>query len=88
MGFFFALSLLLIVRCYEGKNWARWANLAYLALGWLLGIQDIGQHIQVSPLAGILESSIVVMEVAACWLLFTGIGNHWFKELDRIRRAA
>ena len=83
-----SLSLWLIAKSYEGKNWARWANLAYLAIGWWFATQEIGPQFLASPVAGAIEFVVILMELAACGLLFFGIGNHWFKEVARARRAS
>jgi hypothetical protein len=85
LGFFLGLSLLLIAKCHEGRNWARWVNLAYLALGWWLGAEDIGAHFQTAPLAALMEIVSMAMEMGACWLLMTGIGHYWFGQLARAR---
>jgi hypothetical protein len=83
-----SLSLWLIAKSYEGKNWARWANLAYLAIGWWFATQEIGPQFLASPVAGAIEFAVILMELAACGLLFFGIGNFWFNEVARARRAS
>lgn len=78
-----AFALLLIAKSYEGRNWARWTNLAFLCLGWVFVIQDMGSGSPTTPLAVVLDVVVMVLELAATWLLFTGIGHYWFKQMSR-----
>jgi hypothetical protein len=84
---FGGLTLWLAVEVMRGKSWARWAMLAYLAVGWVLGGGEFTDDFLRSPLAGMIEAICMVMEIVACALLFFGSGGKWFAELAAIRRA-
>jgi hypothetical protein len=75
---FGGLTVWLAQLTYRGRNWARWALLAYLLLGWWLGAGDLTQDFMYSPLAGMINLSCFAMEVVAAWLLFVGAGARWF----------
>ncbi|MEO8923501.1 MAG: hypothetical protein ABI330_11880 [Caldimonas sp.] len=84
-AFFGGLTIWLAVAVARGTSWARWALLAYLALGWVLsGLQFTDEFLR-SPVAGMIEVVCVAMEFAACGMLFFGSGAAWFSELARLR---
>ena len=87
-GVLVGLSLFLIAKSYEGRNWARWTNLALLTLGWWLVAQDLASGTHLSSIEVTLDVVVVLMELTATWLLFTGIGSYWFKEMSRASRGA
>jgi hypothetical protein len=85
---FGGLTLWLALEVWRGKNWARWAMLAYLVLGWWLGAGEMGDDFLRSPLLGTLDAACVTIEAVACALLFFGAGGRWFSALDALRRNA
>jgi hypothetical protein len=85
-AFFGGLTLWLAVAVARGLSWARWALLAYLALGWLLSGLQFSDEFLRSPVAGMIEVVCVAMELAACCMLFFGSGAAWFTEMARLRR--
>jgi len=86
--FLFTLAVLLVfggltvwlVKVVErGRNWGRWALLAYLALGWWLGIDQITEDFALSPLVGFVDMGCIVVEMVAAVLLFWGAAGRWFR---------
>jgi hypothetical protein len=75
---FGGLTVWLALLTYRGLNWARWALLAYLILGWWMGAEDMTQDFIHSPLAGMINLACMGMEVVAAGLLFVGRGARWF----------
>jgi hypothetical protein len=84
---FGGLTIWLAVEVLRGKPWARWAMLAYLALGWWLGAGDLGDDFLRSPVLGIIDAVCIVMEALACYLLFFGEGARWFAAMAARRRG-
>lgn len=74
------LTVWLAIKVYDGRNWARWAMLAFLAFGWWLDGSEWTQDFLQSPLAGAIEALCTVMEVIACGYLFFGRGAQWYAE--------
>ena len=79
------LTVWLAVKVYDGRNWARWAMLAFLALGWWLDGSELTEDFIQSPLAGAIEAICIVMEAVACGYLFFGRGARWYAELSAQR---
>jgi hypothetical protein len=75
---FGGLTVWLTRKIWLGKNWARWAMLFYLLLGWVLTLADLNAEMARSPITAIISVVTAVMEVFACWLLFFGAGGRWF----------
>jgi hypothetical protein len=71
-------SLWLLLKNYQGRNWARWTLSAYLALGWWLVGVDLQETVAHAPLTGAIDLVCVAMEVRAFWLLMVGQGVRWF----------
>jgi hypothetical protein len=73
-----ALSVLLILRIGDGRNWARWFYLALfgiaVAMQWLPGDEA-------NP-PGYFENALMavgwLLDAAALWLVFTRPGADWF----------
>lgn len=64
----------------RGRNWARWALLAYLIFGWIVLVTDFPRSISTTPVAAFLDLVMAVVEVWACRLLFRGPGAAWFSK--------
>lgn len=64
----------------RGRNWARWALLAYLIFGWIVLVIDFPRSISITPVAAFLDLIIAVVEVWPCRLLFRGPGAAWFSR--------
>jgi len=79
---FGGITLWLADRLHGGKNWARWAMLVYMILGWATSADDFGVYFTVSPIAGMISLACIALELVACWFLFTGAGDRWFAELS------
>jgi hypothetical protein len=75
---FIGLTVWLTRKIWLGKNWARWAMLFYLLLGWVLAVADLNAEMARSPITAIISVVTGVMEMFACWLLFFGAGGQWF----------
>ena len=84
---FGGLTLWLVLEVWRGKAWARWALLAFLALGWWLGAGQLSDDFLRSPLLGLFGVVSIALEVAACGLLFFGDGARWFAALAALRRG-
>lgn len=87
---FGGLTLWLAARLYQGRNWARWAMLGYLMLGWWFTSSELNNQFLQAPIVGFMDLVCIAMEGLACWLLFTGAGARWFADLGvqaRGRRA-
>jgi len=82
---FGGLTVWLTVKLYRRKNWARWAMLAYLLLGWLLAGSSLNDDFVQSPIAGIIDIVCIAMEAVACWYIFLGGGAHWYAKLANRR---
>ena len=77
---FSGLTVWFAIEVLRRKNWARWAMLIYLSLGWLLGGAEVADTFAQSPLAAFIETFSMAMEIFACWLLFSGASAQWFRE--------
>jgi len=77
---FGSLTAWLAVETLRGRNWARWAMLVFLLLGWILGVQEIADSFARSPASSLIDAGCTAMEVAACWLLFSGASARWFRR--------
>lgn len=84
---FSALTVWLAVKIYRGTSWARWAMLAYLALGWWLAGSELQETFVGSPVSGAIDVVCIAMEAVACVLLMSGNGARWFSQLAEHRRA-
>jgi hypothetical protein len=84
---FGALTVWLARKLWLGKNWARWAMLGYLSLGWVLAVSDFEAEMARSPISAIIYVVTALMELFACWLLFFGGGAQWF-TVNSTNRAA
>jgi hypothetical protein len=76
-------SLWLLLKNYQGRNWARWTLFAYLALGWWLVGADLQENFAHSPLTGAIDLACVAIEMRAGWLLMVGEGARWFLPRPR-----
>lgn len=79
LAVFGGLTLLLALKILQRRNWARWAMLAYLVLGWLLAAATMKEDFALSPLAGLINLVCMVLEWLAVWQLFFGNGPKWFE---------
>jgi hypothetical protein len=85
---FSAITIWLIMRILQGRNWARWAMLVYLGAGWLFIGPELADEFYRSPISAIVDAICIPVEAAACWLLFTGAGGQWFSTLAAGRKQA
>ncbi len=76
---FGGVTVALVRAVQRGRNWARWALLGYLALGWWLGIDQLNEDFLASPLVGLVDMGCIVMEMVAAVLLFWGAAGRWFR---------
>jgi hypothetical protein len=83
---FGGLTVWLAIEVLRGTPWARWAMLAYLALGWWLGTGELNDDFMRSPVLGVIDAACIALEAVACGLLFSGTGAQWFAALDALRR--
>lgn len=77
--FFGGITVALVQVVRRGRNWGRWALLAYLVLGWWLMLDQLNEDFNASPLLGFLDIISVAMEVVAAVLLFKGASARWFR---------
>jgi hypothetical protein len=70
----------------QGKNWARWAMLAWLAVGWLMVGSEFGDEFTRSPVSSMIDAACIAMEAAACCLLFGAASQDWFAAMAVARR--
>lgn len=84
---FGGLTVWFAFETFRGKNWARWAMLIYLALGWVLVASELNDQLVRAPLSAIINTVCIIMEFMACWLLFFGSGAQWFSQLAAQRKA-
>ncbi|HSW04964.1 hypothetical protein [Aquabacterium sp.] len=82
---FGGLTIWLAAKTHQGRNWARWALLGYLMLGWWLSSSELTEQFMRSPLVGFIDVLCIGMELAACGLLFGGQSAAWFTDLARTR---
>lgn len=88
LAIFGGLTVWLVVNVHRGVNWARWALLVYLVLGWVLVGMQFNDEFMRSPISGMIEVACFALEVAACWLLFVGGGAAWFAAQPvRVKRT-
>jgi len=83
---FGGLTIWFAIEVLRGRPWARWVMLAYLVLGWWLGAGELNDDFLRSPVLGVLDVVCIVLEVAACGLLFSGAGARWFAALAALRQ--
>lgn len=84
---FSGLTIWLALQIYRGRSWARWAMLAYLALGWWLAGSELQETFVGSPVCGAIDVVCIAMEAVACVLFTVGNGARWFSQLAENRRA-
>ena len=80
VGVFTLLTVWLVVLLLRRRNWARWATLALLGLGWLAFAADFSDIFLRSPVAGMLDVVVTAFEVWATSLLFSGESRAWFRR--------
>jgi hypothetical protein len=78
LALFTGLTLWLLWSLALRRNWARWAMLAFLGLGWWLSSEDLMGEFLRSPLAATLDASCIALEMIACVLLFSAAADRWF----------
>jgi len=65
------------------QNWARWISLLWLLLG-ILGtadrIGDVGERLQLNPVATILHYVALAIWMVSVMLLFRGDAREWFSR--------
>ena len=76
---FTVLFAVLVWLVRRGRNWARWVLLAYLILGWVSLVFDFQRSMFETPVAAAGDVLVVLAEVWACYLLFSGSGAQWFR---------
>lgn len=84
------ITLCLIYMTHQGRNWARWALLAYFILGWYPAA-EAAMSMSVSERSTLdwsLDLVITSMELIAAWLLFTGSSAKWFVRHRRSHTEA
>ena len=84
---FGGLTLWFTRRTWQGRNWGRWALLAYLAAGWVLNSFTLADDMANAPMAALVNIGCVALEAVACALLFFGPGARWFAAVRGVSRA-
>ena len=77
---FSVVYVLLVFFLGRRHAWARWAMLAFLMLGWVLTGIDLPRSLAETPAAAFADVLMAVVEVWACWLLFSAPANAWFRR--------
>jgi len=80
VGFFLALSLVLILAIWDGRNWSRWTFLVLFALFVVLFSLFPEELIELPPLEMALNLFIAAIDVGVSYLLFTRPGALWFQR--------
>lgn len=75
-----ALYALLVYLTYTRRNWARWALLSFLTLGWVLLFKDFSRLQSDTPIAALWDAASTALEITACYLLFLGRDASWFQR--------
>ena len=83
--FFGGLTVWLTWKLYRGRNWARWAMLAYVLFGWWMGTSELTDDFLASPVAGMIDIVCIAIEAVACWSLFFGAAAGWYRALAASR---
>lgn len=65
-------------KIWQGRTWARWVLLVYLAIGWAIYAVSLSDEMAAAPMVVLINAGCVVLEVLACELLFFGHGARWF----------
>ncbi len=76
MGVFVSLTLWLILKIYQGRNWARWTVLVLVAPSWVVGAVQFSEQIRQAPIQATSGIVITALELAAYGFLFFGNGAH------------
>jgi hypothetical protein len=82
---FGGLTVWFAILVLRGRNWARWAMLVYLMLGWLLVGAELDSEMARAPMAAIIDTFCMAIEMVACGLLFFGAGGRWFSGRAAVR---
>jgi hypothetical protein len=61
------------------SDFARWLLLLLFALGFVVTVGDFAETLEERPWAGAADGLVLVIELAACYLLFLSPGAAWFK---------
>jgi hypothetical protein len=83
---FVALAIWFTRRSWQGRRWARWALLVYLAIGWAMYALTLSDEMVAAPMAALVNTLCLAMELSACGLLFFGAGARWFAALRSAAR--
>lgn len=73
------LEAWLIQMVYMQRNWARWTLLAFLAMGWTMQLGSLSESLAAGTVAFIIDSLVMILELAACYQLFVSPGRLWFR---------
>jgi hypothetical protein len=79
----FAVSALFVYKISLGRNWARITYLILMLLGMFKTVPSLISAIGHAPFAGALSAVVVVGQLVAMGLLFTGSSNGWFEQRRR-----
>jgi len=76
----FGLLAFVLVRTYQGRNWARWVLLVLLLLAVPGTLRDAAGYFRGASVVTIVHASIFCLNVAAVALLFTRTSNLWYRN--------
>jgi hypothetical protein len=84
--FMVALFLLVAWQVRQGRNWARWTLVVFVAFR-LLGVHRLVSHFSDIPAYKIFSDVLLLTLLAgAVWLLFSDSSKEWFRN-QSVRRA-
>jgi len=67
-------------RSYQGRNWARWVQLALTVAAFPAAIRDALSHLGDSPVVTTIHAAIFCTTIAAVALLFTPTSSVWYRR--------
>lgn len=73
-----ALLALLIYLTYTRRNWARWALLVFLMLGWVYLVQNFHSLQSSHPMEALWDAGGMILELLSCIILFFSRDAAWF----------
>jgi hypothetical protein len=76
----FAVMAFFVYKISQGRNWARITYLVLMLLGMFRTVPSLVSAIDRAPGAGALSAIVVVAQLVAIALLFTGSSNAWFRR--------
>ena len=71
------------LRTYQGRNWARWLQLALLAVVLPGAVRHLLEELGSAPAVTLIHAAILCAQIASVALLFTPTSNSWYRDASR-----